>query len=183
MGDLPDYYQYVTPVKVEIPEGREQEVWVAEYDTTPEDLPDGSTGPLLCDVKGRLYVRLDQIDAEDGSLPVIPRPKGGILAKGSVTTTGTYASVAEKTVTDGLTLQLAKIVVSCPEDVLFKLVWSDEIIGAEVYVSGKIPFVDWFPWDYHTMVGDGSKKLEIMAKYPSGGAAATCHAEIVGEEV
>ena len=25
MGDLPDYYQYVTPVEVEIPEGREPE--------------------------------------------------------------------------------------------------------------------------------------------------------------
>ena len=139
MGDLPDYYMYVTPVSVEIPEAREPEI--------------------------------------------IPRPKGGILEKDSATTTATYAAVVSRIVTDGLTFQLAKIVVSCPEDVMFKLMWADAIIGAEVYVSGKIPFVDWFPWDYHSMVGDGTKKLEIMVKYPSGGSAATCHAEIVGEEV
>ena len=139
MGDLPDYYQYVTPVSVEIPEGREGEI--------------------------------------------IPRPKGGVLEKGSVTTTGNYQTVASRVVTDGTDFQLAKIVVSCPEDVMYRLRWDGAVISAEVYVSGGIPFTDWFPWDYYDMEGDGSKAFDIQVKYPSGGSAGTCHTEIVGEEV
>ena len=30
--------------------------------------------------------------------------------------------------------------------------------------------------------GDGSKKFELQAKYPTGGTAGTVHAEICGEE-
>jgi len=137
--DLPDYYSYVVPINVQIPEGQEQKI--------------------------------------------IPRPRGGILEKGSITTTGSYQAVASRTVTNGKSFQLAKILVSCDKDIMFKLVWDGSDIGAEVIVPGGIPFTDWFPWDYYAMNGDGSKKLEIQAKYPSGGSAGTCFCEIVGEEV
>jgi len=115
--------------------------------------------------------------------PVIPRPKGGVLKKGSVTTTASYQTVASHVVTNGKTFQLAKILVSCDTDVMFKLRWNGADISAEVYVPAKVPFTDWFPWDYYAMVGDGVKIFDIQAKYPSGGSAGTCHVEIVGEEV
>jgi len=114
---------------------------------------------------------------------VIPRPKGGVLEKGSVDTTNTFQTVASRTVTSGQKFQLAKIVVSGDEDVIFKLRWNNADIGAEVYVTGKLPFTDWFPWDYYTMLGDGAKAFDIQVRYPDGGTAGTCFAEIVGEEV
>lgn len=124
------------------------------------------------------------VDVEQPSLlEVIPRPKGEIIEKGSVTTTTSYQTVASRVVTDGSTFQLAKIVVSCPEDVMYKLRWNGTDISAEVYIAGKLPFTDWFPWDYYTMEGDGAKTFDIQVKYPTGSAADTCHAEIVGEEV
>jgi hypothetical protein len=113
----------------------------------------------------------------------IPRPKGGVLAKGSVTTAAAYATIASRTVTSEKEFQLAKILISCDEDVMYKLRWNEDDISAEVYVSAGIPFTDWFPWDYYTMLGDGSKAFDIQVKYPSGGSAGTCYAEIVGEEV
>jgi len=115
--------------------------------------------------------------------PVIPRPKGGVLEKGSVTTTGSYQTVASRVVTNLLKFQLAKIIISCPEDVMYQLRWDGTVISAEVYVMGKIPFTDWFPWNYKEMVGNGVKTFDIQVKYPTGGIAGTCHAEIVGEEV
>jgi len=58
MGDMPDYHMYVVPVSVAIPPGQTGISDIGEYDLTPEDLPDGSRGPLLLDIKGRLYVVL-----------------------------------------------------------------------------------------------------------------------------
>jgi len=113
----------------------------------------------------------------------IPRPKGGVLEKGSVTTTGTFQTVASRVVTDGRTFQLAKILVSADEDVIYKLRWNGTDISAEVYVTAKLPFTDWFPWDYYTMLGDGIKVFDIQVKYPDGGSEGTCFCEIVGEEV
>jgi len=114
--------------------------------------------------------------------PVIPRPKGGILEKGSITTTANYQTVATRTVTDEKTFQLAKILVSCNKDIQYKLRWNETDISAEVYVPGTIPFTDWFPWNYYEMIGDGAKAFDIQAKFPTGGEAGTCEAEIVGEE-
>jgi len=131
-----------------------------------------------------MYVAPVEIEIPAGREPeIIPRPKGGILEKGSVTTTATYQTVATRTVTNGLQFQLAKIIVSCDQDVLYKLRWAGSDISAEVYVMAKVPFTDWFPWDYKEMIGDGSKAFDIQVKYPSGGSAGTCYAEIVGEEV
>lgn len=115
--------------------------------------------------------------------PVLARPKGGVLEKASATTTGTYAKVTSHKPADGDTFQLAKILISCPEDIMIKLMWDNAVIGAEIFIQGKIPFTDWFPWNYHDMEGDDSKEFEIQAKFPSGGSAATCHAEIVGEDI
>jgi len=114
---------------------------------------------------------------------VIPKPKGGVLEKGSVTTTASYQTVASRVVTNAKTFQPAKILVSCDTDVIYKLRWDGTAISAEVYVSAKIPWTDWFPWAYYSMLGDGSKAFDIQVKFPSGGSAGTCHAEIIGEEV
>lgn len=181
MGDLPDYYQYVTPVTVEIPTGEEPQTDVAEYDSTPEDLVDGSRGPLLVDVKGRLYVRLHQIDAEDGSLPVIPRPKGGVLEKDSATTTASYATVVSRVVTDAKQFQLSKIVVSAEKATWVKYRWDDTDISCERLLDDKTILIEHFPWDYYDMEGDGAKAFDVQAKYDT--AAGTVNVEIVGEEV
>jgi len=202
-GDLPDYTRMIA-VNVDIPEVEVGPVNVGIYYSAPADLPDETRTPVLTDVKGRLvvvqlekdrtvetaagkFVRVkgyatDVVPVSLTDQEIIPRPKGGILEKGSATTTDTYATVASVTVTIGKQFQLAKIIVSCPEDVMYQLVWDGSAISAEVYVSGKIPFTDWFPWDYYEMIGDGTKTFEIQVKYPSGGTAGTCHAEIVGEE-
>jgi len=114
---------------------------------------------------------------------VIPRPKGGIIKKGNITTGASYATVASHTVTNGKTFQLAKILISCDQDVMFKIRWAGSDLGIEVYVAAKTPYPDWFPWDYSTMVGGGGKAIDIQAKYPTGGSAGACYAEIDGEEV
>lgn len=115
--------------------------------------------------------------------PVIPRPKGGILAKGSVTTTASYAVAASRTVTNTKSFQLAKILVSCDTDVMYRLRFNSIMISAEVYVSAKLPWTDWFPWDYYPMLGDGSKAFDVQVKFPPGGSAGTCEVEVVGEEI
>ena len=137
----------------------------------PGDLPD--------------YVRFMTINVEvpaSEQAPVIPRPKGGSKAKGSVTTTANYQEVCSITPVNGKALQLAKSLVSCDQDVMYKLQWNGVDIGPEIYVPGTFPFTDWYPWDYETMSGDGAKKLALLAKYPTGGAAGTCYGELVGEE-
>lgn len=114
---------------------------------------------------------------------VVPLPKGGIIVKGSVTTTDTYQTIASYTVTSLKTFKLTKILVSCDQDVMYQLRWAGIAISAEVLVMAKIPFTDWFPYDYYTMLGDGLKEVDIQVKYPSGGSAGTCHAEILGQEM
>ncbi len=116
---------------------------------------------------------------------VIARPMGfemdGWPKKGSVTTTADYATVVEYTVPDDYKFMLAKILVSCPEDVMYRIRWKGSAISAEVFVTGGIPFTDWFPWGYAKMWGNDILKIDIQVKYPTGGAAAVCHAELVGE--
>lgn len=58
MGDMPDYHQYVVPVSVEVPAAYAPQSDIAEYDSTPEDIEDESRGPILVDIKGRVYVRV-----------------------------------------------------------------------------------------------------------------------------
>lgn len=204
MPGLPKFTRSIT-VNVDIPEVDVGPVNAGRYVAAPADLSDGERAPLLIDVKGRLYVvqfekdrtvetavnkfvrvkghAADEVPVTLTDQEIIARPKGGILAKGSVTTTGTYATIATRIVTNAKSFQLAKILISCDRDVMYKLRWAGTDISAEVYVSGKIPWTDWFPWDYYTMAGDGSKAFDIQVKFPSGGLAGTCYAELVGEEV
>jgi len=123
--------------------------------------------------------------SSSGAAKVIPRPRGTTKAKGSVTTTDTYQTVTgcEIAVTKGKTFHLAKLTVSCSEDVMVKIRWDGSDISVEYYVMAKLPFTDWFPWDWHPCEGDGTKKIDVQAKYPSGGAAATVYCELAGEEV
>jgi hypothetical protein len=111
------------------------------------------------------------------------RPKGGVKGKGSVTTTASYATVVEYTPLDDYKLELTKLLVSCPKDVMYQLRWNGTVISPEVYLTGGIPFTDWYPWGYQALEGDGVKKFDVQVKYPNGGAAATCHVEFVGELV
>lgn len=118
---------------------------------------------------------------------VSARPKGSILETspeaGVTTIVGTYQTVASHTPEDGYKLELAKILVSCPQDIMYRLRWDGEVISAPVYVTGGIPFTDWFPWDYYEMEGDDTKTFEIQVQAPAGGTPGVCHAEIVGEDV
>ncbi|MCW4048767.1 MAG: hypothetical protein NWE89_03420 [Candidatus Bathyarchaeota archaeon] len=118
---------------------------------------------------------------------VIARPKGKVLESGDVTFTGAAAAwqlVADHTPDDGDRFELTKILVSCEDAAVYQLRWGGAVIGAEeVYVTGGIPFTDWFPWNYHEMEGDGSLAFELYVIDPSDASTATCYAEIVGEDV
>ena len=132
------------------------------------------------------YTRMIAVNVDiavEAPFYVIPRPMGGKIAKGNITTTDSYQTVAELTVTNAKTFQLAKILISCDQDIMYKIRWNGTDISTEVYVPAGTPFTDWFPWDYYTMLGDGTKKIDVRAKYPSGGYGGTCYAEINGEEV
>lgn len=224
-ADLPDYHSYVTPVTVNIPPGETPQTWIAKYQSAPADLPDNSLGPLLIDIKGRLYVvqyekdrtvetasgkfvrvkgpgtdevpatvetlagkfvrvkgaATDEIPVTLSLQEIIPRPKGGILAKGSVTTTASYATVATRTVTNGMSFQLSKIVISTSKAAWVKYRWNAVDISAERNLDDKTILIEHFPWNYYIMLGDGAKAFDVQAKYDS--EAGTVNVEIVGEEV
>jgi len=117
--------------------------------------------------------------AEQG--PVIPRPKGGILAKGSVTTTGSYQTVASRTVTNGLLFQLSKVVVSAEKAAWIQYRWAGSVISAERLMDDKTILIEHFPWGYYAMLGDGAKAFDVQAKYYS--EVGIVNVEIVGEEI
>lgn len=113
---------------------------------------------------------------------VVPKPKSTRKAKGHITTSSSYQAVCSITVTNGKTFHPTKITVSCDQDVMAKLVWDGEDISIEYYIIGGVPFTDWYPYGWNPCKGDGTKKIELQVKYPSGGSAGTCHGEICGEE-
>jgi len=112
---------------------------------------------------------------------IIVRPKGGILAKGSITSAAAYATVATRTVTSGKQFQLSKIVVSASKAAWVKFRWNAADISAERNLDDKTLLIEHFPWDYYEMDGDGAKAFDVQAKYDS--EAGTVNVEIVGEEV
>jgi len=203
VSDLPDYHSYVTPVTVNIPPGEAPESRVAKYQTAPADLPDGSLAYLLTDVKGRLivvqyakdrtvetaagkFVRVkghatDEVPVSLTGQEIIVRPKGGILAKGSITSAAAYATVASRIVTSGKQFQLSKIVVSASKAAWVKYRWNAADISAERLLDDKTLLLEHFPWDYYEMLGDGTKAFDVRAKYDS--EAGTVNVEVVGEEV
>lgn len=113
--------------------------------------------------------------------PMIPRPFGELLAKGSETTTATYATIATHTVTDETELKLSKIVVSAEKAAWVKYRWAGSDLSAERLLDDKTLMLEHFSWDYSEMEGDGSKAFDVQAKYES--EAGTVSVEIVGEEV
>ena len=117
----------------------------------------------------------------------IARPKGGVRVPGSIninTAWADYRTVVEYLVPSAdVKFELAKVLVSCPSDVMYRLQWGAVVISAAVYVTGGIPFTDWFPWDYYPMTGDGTSTFKIQVYDPTGAAVDICHAEIVGEDV
>ena len=113
--------------------------------------------------------------------PVIPRPKGGVLEAGSITSSATYQTVAEATITKDKQFHLSKIVVSCEDAAWIIIRWAGTQIGCARLLDDKTVLIEHFPWDYYKMLGDGAKKVEIQAKqYDTAG---TVEAELVGEEV
>lgn len=179
-GDLPDYHEYVVAAP-EIPPIEVGAINIAEYDLTPEDLPDGERGPLLVDIKGRLYVVQHEKDRTISSGQIKIRPKGGVLEKDSITSAAAYATVASRVVTDGTDFQLSKIVVSAEKAAWIKYRWGGTDISCERLLDDKTILIEHFPWDYEDMEGDGVKAFDVQAKYES--EAGTVNAEIVGEEV
>ena len=111
-----------------------------------------------------------------------PHPQGGKRAKGSLTTGAAYATVCSLTPVTGKYFQVCKILVSCDKDVQYKLQFGGVDISIEVILSANTPFPDWFAWNAYSCLGDGAKTFAIQAKYPTGGSAGTCFAEIHGEE-
>ena len=135
----------------------------------PKDLPDYTRSVTVS-------VEVAPVEAAQ----MIPRPKGGILEKGSITTTVAYTTVASRTVTSGKTFQLSKIVISAEKAAWAKCRWAGSDISCERLLDDKTILIEHFPWNYHAMLGDGTKAFEVQAKYYS--AAGTVNVEIVGEE-
>ena len=134
----------------------------------------------LPDYRG--YVTPITVEIPKGEEPMtIPRPKGGIIEKGSATTTATYASIASRTVTSNKTFQLSKVVVSAEKAAWIKYLWAGSDISAERLLDDKTILIEHFPWNYCTMVGDGTKAFDVQAKYDT--EAGKVNVEIVGEEV
>lgn len=110
------------------------------------------------------------------------RPTGEVTDKGSITTTADYQTICAITVTNGKTFYTAKLSVSGDQDVMAKLTFDGADVSIEHYIAGGTPFTNWYPWGWEPMEGDGSKKLELKAKFPAGGVAGTVFGEICGEE-
>lgn len=178
--DLPDYTRMMA-VNVEITEPEVGPVNVARYQAAPGDLTEGDRAPLLSDVKGRPIVIIKQPTASELQGELRPRPKGGILEKGSDTTAAAYASIASHEVTDGKDFQLSKVVVSVEYATWIKYQWAGADISCERLMDEKTILLEHFPWDYEDMEGDGSKVFDVQAKYYE--EAGIVNVEIVGEEV
>lgn len=109
------------------------------------------------------------------------RPMGGIISKGTATTTASYATIATRTVTTGKSFQVAKIVVSSTKAAFYKLRWNGTDISSERHMDDGTIAIEHFPWNYYTMAGDGAKAFDVQAKYDT--EAGTTTVEIDGEEV
>jgi len=131
--------------------------------------------------------RVSQGTPSDLQAEAVARPKGGVRVLGNInmnTAWVDFVTVAEYLVPSAdWKFELAKILVSCQDDLIYRLQWGTTTISAEVYVTGGIPFTDWFPWDYYNMRGDGTTTFKIQVYDPTGAAVSICHAEIVGETV
>ena len=120
-------------------------------------------------------------DVNVATMPdLIPRPTGGVKEKGSITTGVDYATVASRTVTDAMQFQLSKLSISVEKAAWVKWRWDAVDISGERLLDDKTILIEHFPYDYHDMLGDGSKAFDVQAKYET--EAGLVKVEIVGEE-
>lgn len=117
-----------------------------------------------------------------GLASIIPLPKGDIEEKGTgiATNTSTYVSVVSRTITDEKTYHLAKITMPLTNAHLLKVI----VAGTDIqrfYGSKEGSFVMFFIYGEITLLGDGSKKVDIQAKAVSTGE--TVYANMYGMEV
>jgi hypothetical protein len=144
--------------------------------------------PTVVELGDETITRLAKAIAEAlTALGVVPYPTGRKRKFNQKTTTSSFQTIVDYTPTSGKKFHLTKIVVSCLEDVEAQLYWKGEELTIIYKVMGKMPFTDWFPWDFrdklgNEILGDGNSKIELKARYPSGGAAAECYGEIIGME-
>lgn len=174
------YGRLAVVLDVDTSEDKVGPVNVARYQSAPGDIEDGARAPLLVDVKGRIVVVQHEKDRTITSGDINVRPKGGTKGRGSATTTAAYAEIASVAVTDGKQFQVSKIVVSAETAAWFKYQWNNTDISCERLMDDKTIVIEHFPLDYEEMIGDGTKKFAVLAKYDS--SAGTINAEIVGEE-
>lgn len=113
---------------------------------------------------------------------VTPKPAANKVLRGSVTLTSAYQTVGncKRVIPKGKRFQITKIVVSCPEDYYAKITFGGADESVEYCQMGKSVLTDWYPCGDKVFVGDGTKELNIQAKYVT--TAATLWAEIVGVE-
>ena len=76
---------------------------------------------------------------------------------------------------------LTKMTVSAKDDVEVVIAWGDDVVSIVYYVTGGVPFTDWFPLGWYPMKGDGSKRVKLLARIPEGGISTKCYGELVGE--
>ena len=125
-----------------------------------------------------------QVSAPEAeSLDVIAHPTGeiGTTGAGVATGGGGVIVIATRTITDGKTYHICNLRVSCKT-----AHWLYLFIGGterrRYYNAGEGDTVDWFAWDWHPLLGDGStKKIELKAQKDDGGE--TLYGDFCGEEI
>jgi len=184
-ADLPDGTR--TPLITDV-KGRltivqyEKDRTVGIYKAAPPDLSDLTKTQLLTDIKGRaIVVQLEKDRTITGNVNVIIKPEGSIADQGSLAaTTASYQDVVAYTVTNTKTFHLAKIKISVEKASWIKLMFDTTQLDAEILLDDKVIVIDWFPYTWRAMVGDGAKQFKIQAKqYSSSGIV---NASYCGEE-
>jgi len=121
-------------------------------------------------------------------LPVHAHPTGKIRRKGVLATlTTSYQELVKYKPDKDMLFNLAKITVSCAEDIIAQVFWGDEEITIPYYMSSKFPLTDFFipisrRYDGREIIGDGTTEIKLKVKIPTGGTSAECNGEIAGDE-
>jgi len=117
------------------------------------------------------------------TVDVVAHPTGEIATKGAGVDTsgGGIVVIAEYTVTNGKTYYICNLCVPCktPHWVYLHIGGSEK---RRYYVNEKTTLIDWFPWDWNPLAGDGATtKIEVKALKDNAGE--TLHCDFSGEEV
>lgn len=117
-----------------------------------------------------------------GNVAVIAHPTGEIETKGTGvdTTGGGTVTLAEYTVTNEKGYHICNLCVACKTaHWIFLYIGGSE--KRRYYVPAAMTLIDWFAWDWNTLTGDSSKKIELKALKDNGGE--TLYGDFAGEEV